>query len=55
MTGITLPLISYGGTSVVVCILMIGVLNWLNTQLNDEEEPPIQENITEDSPCEDLE
>ncbi|MCL2574801.1 MAG: FtsW/RodA/SpoVE family cell cycle protein [Defluviitaleaceae bacterium] len=32
MTGVTLPFISYGGSSVVLCILIIGVLNWLNAQ-----------------------
>ena len=37
MTGITLPFVSYGGSSVFVCILMIGVLNWLNGQLREEE------------------
>ena len=37
MTGITLPFVSYGGSSVFVSILMIGVLNWLNGQLREEE------------------
>jgi len=35
MTGVTLPFISYGGTSVFVCILMLGVLNWLNSQVDE--------------------
>jgi cell division protein FtsW (lipid II flippase) len=64
MTGITLPFISYGGSSVVVCILMMGMLNWLNGQLNDEEEEwsiinhqlSIEDSDNaEDNPCEDLE
>jgi len=35
MTGITLPFVSYGGTSVFVCLLMLGVLNWLNGQMDE--------------------
>ena len=35
MTGVTLPFISYGGTSVFVCILMLAVLNWLSSQLDE--------------------
>jgi len=33
MTGVTLPFVSYGGTSVVVCIVMVGVLQWLYTMI----------------------
>lgn len=42
MTGITLPFVSFGGTSVFVSMLMVGALNWLNGQHNhnnDDDEP----------------
>jgi len=29
MTGVTLPFVSYGGSSVFVCVVMMGVLQWL--------------------------
>lgn len=29
MTGVTLPFVSYGGSSIVVSILMIGILQWI--------------------------
>ena len=29
LTGVTLPFISYGGTSVVVCFVIIGILQWV--------------------------
>jgi len=49
MTGITLPFISYGGSSVVVCILMMGVLNWLNGRLDyDDELSAADEDLEED-------
>ena len=37
MTGVTLPFVSYGGTSVFVCVVMVGVLQWLYTMI------PVQE------------
>jgi len=37
MTGITLPFMSYGGSSVFVSILMIGGLNWLNGKADEGE------------------
>jgi len=43
MTGITLPFVSYGGSSVFVSVLMIGVLNWLNGQINIEKEEKKEE------------
>jgi len=39
MTGVTLPFVSYGGSSVVACIIMFGVLNWLNAQSAPLDEP----------------
>lgn len=31
MTGVTLPFVSYGGSSVVISILMIGLLQWIES------------------------
>ena len=36
LTGVTVPLISYGGTSLVVTTLMLGVLQWIATYENEE-------------------
>ena len=33
MTGVTLPFLSYGGTSVVVCLVTVGVLQWLYSMI----------------------
>ena len=30
LTGVTLPFVSYGGTSVTVSILIIGFIQWVN-------------------------
>lgn len=37
LTGVTMPFISYGGTSVVVSILIAGILQWLNGDAEKEE------------------
>ncbi|MCL2461998.1 MAG: FtsW/RodA/SpoVE family cell cycle protein [Defluviitaleaceae bacterium] len=34
MTGVTLPFISAGGSSVVVCMAMIGIIQWANKESN---------------------
>ena len=36
MTGVTLPFISYGGTSVVVCIVILGVLLYIQSDSEEE-------------------
>ena len=38
LTGVTLPFMSYGGSSVVVSIITIGFLQWLAMQEQEEEE-----------------
>ena len=37
LTGVTMPFISYGGTSVVVSLLIAGILQWLNGEAGKEE------------------
>jgi cell division protein FtsW (lipid II flippase) len=37
MTGVTLPFISYGGSSIVVSILMMGILQWVYMYNEDGE------------------
>jgi len=29
LTGVTLPFVSYGGSSIVVSILMLGIIQWI--------------------------
>lgn len=47
LTGVTLPFVSYGGTSVLVSLMMIGLLQWVCVYCEqhgvDEEAPPIFE------------
>ena len=31
MTGVTLPFVNYGGSSVIVSIMMIGLLQWIES------------------------
>ena len=38
LTGVTLPFVSYGGTSVTVSILTIGFIQWVNGYHISEEE-----------------
>ncbi len=35
LTGVTLPFISYGGTSVVVCYIFIGMIEWIFTHTHN--------------------
>ncbi len=36
LTGVTLPLISYGGSSIIVSFLMIGILQWIFSYYSEE-------------------
>ena len=37
LTGVTLPFVSYGGSSVLVSIMMIGLLQWVNVYCEQHE------------------
>ena len=46
LTGVTLPLVSYGGSSVLVSLMMIGLLQWVCVyceQQSMEEQERLQE------------
>ncbi|MCL2337627.1 MAG: FtsW/RodA/SpoVE family cell cycle protein, partial [Firmicutes bacterium] len=47
LTGVTLPFLSYGGSSVIVSMLMVGFLQWLYISTFHEEEPASEENRRE--------
>jgi cell division protein FtsW (lipid II flippase) len=50
LTGVTLPFISAGGSSVVVCLLMIGILQWIYSYYRYNEDEEVVED--EDQPDE---
>ncbi|MEA4815659.1 MAG: FtsW/RodA/SpoVE family cell cycle protein [Lachnospiraceae bacterium] len=37
LTGVTLPFVSYGGSSILVSFVMIGILQWINCAKKEEE------------------
>ncbi len=48
LTGVTLPFVSYGGSSVLVSLMMIGLLQWVCVyceQRGREDEPPMDWNL----------
>lgn len=38
LTGVTLPFISYGGSSVIVSIMITGILQWIQSYYATREE-----------------
>lgn len=48
LTGVTLPFVSYGGSSVMVSLMMMGLLQWVcvyceqHNQAEAEQQPPVQ-------------
>jgi cell division protein FtsW (lipid II flippase) len=38
LTGVTLPFVSYGGSSVVVSIMIMGILQWIQSFNETREE-----------------
>jgi cell division protein FtsW (lipid II flippase) len=48
-TGVTLPLISYGGSSVLCTIIMFGVFQGISVHAFDDEENEYQQNLEQNN------